>query len=129
MLSGDSSLPLPLEHLLISFVVSVYVCVENIPGLDAPSWSRTGGVDELQDWTDELKAEREWRQRQAKGEEEIKVRQRAKQGGSTSEASENPSKLTQRQSTFFVCTSLFHRHLPLLHPLPSHVTSSFSVAV
>lgn len=60
-----------LAHLcLSSFAASLR---QNIPGLDAPSWSRTGGVDETQEAEEEEAAARQWKKDQQTGSQKVKV--------------------------------------------------------
>lgn len=56
--------PLVADGLLLAPVCLSFTFCQNIPGLDAPSWSRTGGVDETQEAEEEAVAEKRWRKEQ-----------------------------------------------------------------
>jgi len=75
---SDSSLTAPI---LSSHNLS-HVPLQNIPGLDAPSWSRISGHDEQQEEEEELKAEQIWiKQQTQQGDKAVQVRREERMKG------------------------------------------------
>lgn len=62
---------------------------QNIPGLDAPSWSRISGNDEQQEEEEEFKAEQIWnqqQQQQAQADKAVQVSEGDRSEGGKGEA-------------------------------------------